>query len=176
MLVSGIPTFDQIRCGFALPGALLILFWLGAREDRRRASLGLAAVQLGVVSLLFTDSVLDVTKGPFDPGALFPLVLCAAVWGLGRMYRARSVLLAELAGRGRALEEARARTSQLAVEAERIRLTGVLDAAVRERIGEIVRLARDGDPGDARKVFEAIEREARESLHRLRQVLGVLHG
>ena len=34
MVLSGIPTFDQVRCGYVLPGALLILFSVGQREDR----------------------------------------------------------------------------------------------------------------------------------------------
>jgi hypothetical protein len=171
MAVSGAPTFDQVRCGFALPGALLILFSLAAKEDRGRALLGLAAVELGVVSLMFSDTVLDVTDGPFDPGALFPLVLCAAVWGIGRLFHARSEMVRELADRTEALERARAETAQLAAEAERNRLAGVLDATVRDHVRAIVELAGGGSAD-----FERIENEARDSLHRMRQLLGLLHG
>jgi hypothetical protein len=181
MVISGAPTFDQVRCGFAIPGAMLILFSVAAREERRRALLGLVAIELGVASLLFTDSVLDITEGPFVPGALFPLVLCAAVWGAGRLFRSRARMVAELADRTAALERAREQTAQLAAESERIRLAGVLDVAVRDRLRAIVELAaaRDGPSAtfdDARATFEWIEREGRDSLHRMRQLLGLLHG
>jgi hypothetical protein len=174
MVVSGVPTFDQVRCGFALPGALLILFSLAATEERRRALLGLVAVELGVLSLMFTDTVLDITEGPFDPGALFPLVLCAAVWGLGRVFRARARMVDELADRTEALARTREQTAQLAVEAERIRLAAVLDVAVRDRLRGIVELAsQSGASGDS---FERIERDARDTLHRMRGLLGLLRG
>jgi hypothetical protein len=171
MAISGAPTFDQVRCGFALPGAFLILFSLAAQEDRGRALAGLAAVELGVVSLMFTDTVLDVTEGPFDPGALFPLVLCAAVWAAGRLYRARARMVRELADRTDALERARAQTAQVTVEAERVRLAAVLDAAVRDRVRAIVEMA--GGDGAS---FERIEHDARDTLHRMRGLLGLLHG
>jgi hypothetical protein len=173
MVVSGVPTFDQVRCGFALPGALLILFSLAATEERRRALLGLAAVELGVLSLMFTDTVLDITEGPFDPGALFPLVLCAAVWGLGRLFRARAGMVDELADRTETLARTREQTAQLAVEAERIRLAAVLDVAVRDRLRGIVELASQSRGSD--DSFERIERDARDTLQRMRGLLGLLH-
>src|SRR3954452_7757065 len=48
MVLTGIPTFDQTRCGYILPGALLILFSLGQREERDRALTGLAAIEAWV--------------------------------------------------------------------------------------------------------------------------------
>jgi hypothetical protein len=44
VVVSGIPTFDQIRCGVAIPAALLILYALGVHSDRRRSIAGLLLV------------------------------------------------------------------------------------------------------------------------------------
>ena len=38
VVVSGIPTFDQARCGVAIPAALLILFSVAARRPRDRRS------------------------------------------------------------------------------------------------------------------------------------------
>jgi hypothetical protein len=177
MAIGGAPTFDQVRCGFALPGALLILFSLADREERGHALIGLAAVELGVVSLMFTDTVLDVTDGTFDPGALFPLLLCAAVWGIGRLYRTRGIMVRELADRTQALERARAETAQLAAEAERIRLAGILDAAARDRLRRVVELATNpAERGGSRARFESIERDVRDILQRMRGLLGLLRG
>ena len=51
LVVSGIPTFDQTRCGVAIPAALLIVFSLAARRDRSAALAGLALVLAGMVVL-----------------------------------------------------------------------------------------------------------------------------
>ena len=59
VVVSGIPTFDQSRCGVAIPAALLILFSLAARRGLRPALGGRALVLAGMVVLLFTDPLLD---------------------------------------------------------------------------------------------------------------------
>ena len=92
VVVSAIPTFDQSRCGVAIPAALLILFSLAARCGSREALGGLALVLAGMVVLLFTDPLLGA-------GALFILPLCAGVWWAGRLVRSRNRVAAELAER-----------------------------------------------------------------------------
>jgi signal transduction histidine kinase len=170
MALSGIPTFDQTRCGYVLPGALLILFSLAQREGRNPSLLGLAAVEAGVVFLLFTDPLLDA-------GAAFLIPLCAGVWGAGRWYRSRTTVATELAQRTRDLEQTREETAQLAVEVERAQVAADLDVAARDRVRAVVDMARKGEaaPDDqSRKAFEQIEREGRESLNQMRELLGVL--
>jgi signal transduction histidine kinase len=170
MVISGIPTFDQTRCGYILPGALLILFSLAQREERAPSLLGLAAIEAGVVFMLFTDPQLDA-------GAAFLLVLCAGVWGAGRLYRSRTRVAAELAERTRDLEQTREETAQLAVEVERAQVAADLDVAARDQVRAVVDLARKGEAasdGQSREAFEEIEREGRESLNRMRELLGVL--
>jgi hypothetical protein len=170
MIVSGIPSFDQIRCGFAIPGALLILFSLGSREELRRGLTGLAAVEGGVVFLLFTDPRLDA-------GAAFFLPLCAGLWGAGRLFRSRTQVAAELAERTRDLERTREETAQLAAEIERAKVAADLDVAARDRVRSVVEMARRGEEAAdemSREAFEEIEREGRESLNRMRELLGVL--
>jgi hypothetical protein len=98
VVVSGIPTFDQSRCGVAIPAALLILFSLAARRGLRQALGGLALVLGGMVALLLTDPLLDA-------GAVFILPLCAGVWWIGRLVRSRNRVAAEL---GALLAQARA--------------------------------------------------------------------
>lgn len=170
MVLSGIPTFDQVRCGYVLPGALLILFSVGQREDRYSSLIGLAAIEAGVVFLLFTDPQLDA-------GAAFLLALCALVWGAGRLYRSRTQVVTELAERSRDLEQTREETAQLAVEIERAHVAADLDVAARDRVRAVVDMARQGEAapnGQSQEAFEQIEREGRESLNRMRELLGVL--
>jgi signal transduction histidine kinase len=163
MVVSGIPTFDQTRCGVALPAALLILFALAAREERIRAVAGLGAVLAGTVVLLVTDPQLGT-------GALFVLPLEAGVWGAGRWARSTSSLAAGLEERSRVLAATREDTTRLAVEVERMRLAGDLDTAARAELEEIVALAEPGG-GDR---FGRIESQGRDTLGAMRGMLGTL--
>ena len=120
MVISGIPTFDQTRCGAAIPAALFILFALANRTEWRAAVGGLALVLAGVIFLSFTDASID-------PAALsFLLPLCAGVWVAGRVVRERDRLAAELTRRTVELEQRREQTARLAVEVERARMAASL--------------------------------------------------
>ncbi|MEN3283150.1 MAG: hypothetical protein V7607_4290 [Solirubrobacteraceae bacterium] len=172
-VVSGIPTFDQTRCGVAIPAALLILFSLASRRELAEALTGLALVLAGMVFLIFTDSELDAS-------ALFILPLCAGVWGAGRLVRSRSRIAAELEERSRRLVETREETARMAVDVERLRLATDIDVAARTQVSELVDLAGRArttlqeDPEGSRAAFARIEREGRDSLNQMRELLGVL--
>jgi signal transduction histidine kinase len=176
IVVTGIPTFDQFRCGVALPPALMILFAVATREELPRALLGLALVLGGMIFLGFTDQILeDDVLGM----AIFSWPLCGGIWAAGLVARSRDVVAEELAERSRMLERQREQTAQLAVEVERTRLASDLDAAARSRVREIIELAErgellDGNAARARELFLRIEREGRESLNQMRGLLGVL--
>jgi signal transduction histidine kinase len=170
-VLSGIPTFDQIRCGFAFPGALLILFSIGQREELRRSLAGLATVLAGVIFILGTDSQVDLAGGAF----IVPLM--TIVWGAGRVFGSRTRVARELAARTRDLEQTREETAQLAVEVERAKVAADLDVAARDRVRSVVDMARRGEAApdaDSQEAFEEIEREGRESLNQMRELLGVL--
>jgi signal transduction histidine kinase len=173
MVISGVPTFDQTRCGAALPAALLVLFTLAAARERKDAVTGLVALLAGIAFLLFTDSQLDA-------GAAFLLPLAAGVWWAGRLVRSRGELAAQLQERARVLRETREQTAQMAVEVERLRLASDLDSAARARVGELVALADrtqavlSEEPERSPEAFARIERAGRESLNELREMLGVL--
>jgi signal transduction histidine kinase len=168
VVISGLPTFDQIRCGFAIPAALLVLYALGSRSGRRAALTGLALI---VASLAF----LSVTDPNISPAALsFVVPLCLLVWAAGRAVRSRGVLAAALATRSRELVQQRERTAALAVAVERTRLATQLDVTARDRVREMVALA--AAPDDPRDAFARIERLGRESLNEMRGLLGVLRG
>ena len=169
MVLSGIPTFDQIRCGFAFPAAFLVLFGLGSRDSRDRGLVGLAALAVGMLFIMFTDPQIDI-------GGAFILVLAAGVWGAGRLYQSRTRVATELGERTRDLERTREETAQLAAEVERAKVAADLDVAARDRIRKVVQMAREGESAaqGSPEDFERIEREGRESLNQMRELLGVL--
>ncbi len=163
LVVSGIPTFDQTRCGVAIPAALLILFSLAVRRGRAEAVSGLVLVLAGMVVLLVTDPLLG-------SGALFVLPLCAGVWWTGRLVRARDRVIAELGERSRELERTRADRARLAVEHDRALIVADLDVAARQPLRQMVELAGTHDP----ETFAAIERKGRATLDGMRAMLGKL--
>lgn len=176
-VVSGIPTFDQGRCGFAVPAALVILFSLGTRADLRRAVAGLALVLAAMIFIGFTDEVLHDDAVGF---AAFSFPLCVGAWGAGRVARSRDLVAAELAERTRLLESRREQTALLAVDVERMRLASDLDVAARVGVRAIIELAATGerslavDGERSRAAFGEIERAGRKSLNEMRGLLGVL--
>jgi signal transduction histidine kinase len=175
VVVSGIPTFEQSRCGVAIPAALLILFSLAARCGLRQALGGLALVLAGMVVLLLTDPLLGA-------GALFIVPLCAGVWWAGRLVRSRNRVAAELAERSRRLARTREERVSLAVELDRATIAADLESAAGRRLRAMVELADVGEssvdarPEHARETFAIIERRGRESLDEMRQMLGKLRG
>ena len=177
VVVSGFPTFDQFRCGVAIPPALMILFSLACREQLRRALAGLGLVLASMVFLGATDQILE---GDVVGFAVFSFPLCGGVWAAGRIARSRDRMAEELAERSRRLKRQRERTAQMAVDVERTRLASDLDLAAREGVRRIVGLAGDGErmlPGDperAQEAFARIESEGRRSLNEMRGLLGVL--
>jgi signal transduction histidine kinase len=175
VVVSGIPTFDQSRCGVAIPAALLILFSLAARRGLREALGGLALVLAGMVALLLTDPLLDA-------GALFILPLCAGVWWSGRLVRSRNRVAAELAERSQRFARTREERVSLAVELDRATIAAGLESAAGRPLRAMVEQADAGGasvearPDDARETFASIEQRGRESLGEMRQMLGKLRG
>jgi hypothetical protein len=139
-LVSGIPTFDQARCGVAIPAALLILFSAAVRRPRDPALGALGAVLGGMVVLLFTDPQLDV-------GAIFILPLCAGVWWAGRLVRSRSRIAAELAERSQLLAQTREEQARLAVEGDRAAIAADLEVVARRPLRAMIELAETASRG-----------------------------
>ena len=175
VVVSGIPTFDQARCGVAIPAALMILFSLAERRELREALGGLALVLAGMVVLLLTDPLLDA-------GALFILPLCAGVWWSGRLVRSRNRVAAELVERSQRLARTREERVSLAVELDRATIAAGLESAARRPLRAMVELADaggadvDGRSEHASETFASIERRGRESLGEMRRMLGKLRG
>jgi hypothetical protein len=176
VVVSAVPTFDQFRCGVAVPVALALLFSLAARRPLRPALAGLALVLAALVFLCYTDQLLN---GDLAGFALFAFPLCGLMWGAGRVARSRDVVAAELEARSRRLRERGEQIGRLAVEVERTRLASDLDMAARARVRGVIGLAQAGEAlpagqPDARGLFARIERQGRASLDEMRGLLGVL--
>ena len=171
IVLSALPTFTQERCGIAIPVGLAILFSLAVRRDRGEAVAGLALVLAGMGVLLFTDPQLGV-------GGAFILPLCAGVWCGGRLVRSHGRVAAELADRSRQLARTREENARLAVELDRATIAADLEFAARRPLGAMVALADAGvaqsDRRQSRERFASIERQGRESLDELRQMLGSL--
>jgi signal transduction histidine kinase len=178
-IISGLPTFDQFRLGVAIPAAMLILFSLASRSERRRALVGLGLVLAAMVFIGLTDRVLR-GNGGLPAMVLFSFPLCLTSWGAGRAAWSRDRLADKLAAQSALLTQQRELTAQLAVEVERTRLASELDMSARVRVRDMIDLAQHGkqsltdDPGDAREAFARIERMGRESLNEMRDLLGVL--
>ncbi len=174
-VVSGIPTFHQFRLVVAIPVAVAILFPLSTRAPRGRAVAGLAALLAGLAFVGATESVVHGVPGAVSMAA-FVVPLSLAVWGAGRIVAAREHAAAELARRSEQLRRQRAATAALAVEIDRERLASDLDLAVRARLQEMVELASTDeiDAAAARSRFSRIELLGRESLDRMRTLLGLL--
>lgn len=175
VVVSGVPTFDQPRCGVAIPAALLILFSLAARRDRRQALGGLALTLAGTVALMLTDPLLDAD-------ALFILPLCAGVWWTGRLVRSRDRIAVQLAEHARGLARTREEQASLAVARDRATLAADLESGARRPLRAMVELADVGGvdveqrPERTSETFASIERRGRASLEEMRQMLGTLRG
>jgi signal transduction histidine kinase len=165
-VISGVPTFDQIRCGAAIPAALLILFAIGARLERSDALKGLLIVLAGMAFLLNTDSQVDAA------GAVFIVPLCLGVWWVGARVHSRSRVAADLATRSQQLARTRDERARMAVEVDRAAIVADLDATAGAPLRSIVELA--GAAPASPEAFATIERQGRESLNELRDMLGAL--
>ena len=174
-VISGIPTFAQFRLVVAVPVAVIVLFPLATHATRARALGGLAAVAGGLVFVGATESVVHGARGGVSMAA-FALPFCLAVFGAGRIVASRERLALELAERSDQLRRQRETTAALAVEIDHERLAADLDLAVRSRLEQMVELAgSDGvEAVQARARFARIEVLGRDSLDRMRTLLGLL--
>ena len=174
-VISAFPTFHQFRLVIAIPVAVAILFPLSTSAPRGRAVAGLVALLAGLAFVGATESVIHGVPGAASMAA-FVVPLSLAVWGAGRIVVTRERAAAELARRSAQLRRQREVTAALAVEIDRERLASDLDLAVRARLQEMVQLSstHELDPLEARSRFSRIELLGRESLDRMRTLLGLL--
>jgi signal transduction histidine kinase len=156
---------------------LIALYSLGRYERGRRALAGLAWALVAVSGFtLFIDTY------ETSPGQLIWLfVLGFGPFGMGRALADRTRLRAELLARTEELERDRDALAASAVDAERARIAGELQAVIANGVSAMVlgaeavpRVVAAGQPERAARTLEVIEETGRDSLAEMRRLLGVL--
>jgi signal transduction histidine kinase len=152
----------------------ILSFAIGAHLPRRRAQAGLLGV--GVLVVVVTAIGPDQTIGD----VIFPVVLFAGCWALGRFGRSRAHLTAELRARTEQLERARTERERDAVARERVRIARELHDVVAHSVSVMVvqagaaRSVLDRDPEASVRALGAVEATGREALTEMRHLLGIL--
>ncbi len=152
----------------------ILSFAIGAHLPRRRAHAGL--VGIGLLVVVVTALGPDQTVGDL----IFPVVLFAGCWALGRFGRGRALLTAELRDRTEQLERQRADRERDAVARERVRIARELHDVVAHSVSVMVvqagaaRSVLDRDPDASVRALGAVEATGREALTEMRRLLGIL--
>lgn len=166
------PLFDM---GFPLYALGAAVGMLAARENGPRLAVGIVLSLVAIGLVLVPEEPAWIANTLFAVG--FLLLLPALV---GRAFRSRARLNAELRERARGLAEDQRARSEEAAAAERRRIAGELHDLVAHGVSGMVvqagaarRLVRAGDPRAAEAIL-AVEEGGRASLTELRRLLGVL--
>jgi hypothetical protein len=167
VLISGLPTLDQTRCGVVIPIALLVAFSAGMRLPGRPALLALALILGAMAILLVTDPLLDAEAVPI-------LLLPALALGAGAAVRVQTALARRLARRTVELEERRARVAAIAAEVARGRVSVDLERSAHRRVAALAAAARDAEAHPSPGACADIEAEGRAALNEMRALLGAL--
>jgi signal transduction histidine kinase len=170
LAVSAAPHLASTALGFLPPNApgfiaLLLCLYSVAAELPTRVSAAVAVVIAGgAVYVTWTTGLL---------GVALDLAVITATWFIAHDLRTRRQLV-------RAVEERASTAEERAAAEERARIAREVHDVVSHTVGVIAvqagaaRRLFDSDPRDAREALAAVERTAREALHDLRTLLGVL--
>jgi signal transduction histidine kinase len=173
-VVNGLLFGPMVRCGPALPALFLVVFAAGSRCGRGRSATGLLLCAAGVVGEALYDPRIGAR------GLVVVLPVLAAFFAAGRLVRARTEAAEALRLRSVDVRRQREQTAHLAVMADRARLTADLESSLRTQISGIANAAAAGlqvagdDLAAARQALAAIERDGRDLLGHMRDVLGTL--
>jgi signal transduction histidine kinase len=173
-LANGLAFGSLPRCGTALPAVFIIVFMVASRRDRGALILGFALCAANVVCQAFSDPLLGREQ------VLLLLPILGLFYALGRIVRARIATVDSLRRRTDELRRQREQTARVTVLADRARVSQDLDRALRDRIAAIRVTAAAGrevlenDPSAALDVLVSIERDGREVLQQMREIVGSL--
>jgi signal transduction histidine kinase len=156
--------------------ALLLCYSLGRHETGRRFWVGAVAL-IPLMWVVFLLEPGDLEGGDF----IWTLFLFTPPMLAGRALRSRAMLQAELREKAERSEAEREVRAAQAVEAERTRIAGELQALVANGVSAMVVQAEAvptvlaaGEAARAREAFEVIEETGRDALIEMRRLLGVL--
>jgi signal transduction histidine kinase len=154
---------------------MLALYSLGRYQRRAGVALGAAVVATMGVAGFVSESWDEVAR------VLWLAVLGGGPFAIGRVMRSRARLQARLRESTLELERDRERRAVRAVEDERVRLAGELQAVIANGVSAMVvqaeavpRLLTAGETGRAEQTFRLIEETGREALAEMRRLLGIL--
>ncbi len=154
---------------------MLLLYSAGRYAPGRRFPAATALVAGAMTITLLVEAGLDPAE-IFWAVFLFGLPVLA-----GRALRSRALLQAELRDKAERAERERAERGRGAVEEERMRIAGELQALVANGLSAMVvqaetvpRALADADPARAGAALEAVEETGRDALTEMRRLLGVL--
>jgi signal transduction histidine kinase len=156
--------------------ALLVTFWVVGAQDH--ASQAIAGAAIGCATLVVIaerDARVDMS------GAIFVMVMGAAVTLIAFTLRRRGTRAAELEQRAERLSAEHERHTRAAVAAERARIATDLRDVIAHSLSVMTvqagaaRLLLDTAPERAREPIAAVEDTGRQTLAELRRLLGLLH-
>jgi hypothetical protein len=173
-LFNGLVFGSLVRCGAALPATFVVAFFVAARNDRKRAAVGLAFCAVNVTAQAFYDPQL----GGRALALLMPIL--GLFVAIGRIVRSRTAAVEALRSRTEELRRRREQTARVSVLADRARVSADLDIMLRHRIEHIATVATtaretlDADPQATFETLLGIELEGREVLRQMRELVGSL--
>jgi hypothetical protein len=163
-----------VRCGIALPVIFLVAYSVAARCDGLRAAAGLLICVADVVAEGLSDPRIEGS----GLGLVVPLTVACFV--AGRLVRSRTELAEALRRRSAELRQQRDQTAAMAVLADRAKINADLKDTLHVQLDNIAGAAAigldsvDADPVAVRRALASIERDGRQVLSQLREVLGTL--
>jgi hypothetical protein len=173
-VLNGVVFGSMVRCGAALPAVFLVAYALGIQRDQSRWVLGLGLCWINVAAQAIYDPKLGAAV------MVYMLPIAGVFYVFGLIARSRTLALDSLQRQSVELRNQREETARLSVAADRSRLSEELDRMLLDRIDHIAVTARAGrdalvvDPAAASEALLAIEREGRDVLGRMRQIVGSL--
>ena len=174
-LLNEIVIGPMVRCGVVLPVLFLIAYQFGSSGPALRRPMLVFGVTawVGVAAMeLAWDPVLD------SSAAVIIAALGGGFFCAGMLIRSRTGMVRSLRLRTQELHAQRDRTAALEVAADRSRVGADLERLIRTQVQEILanadlaRSAVDDEP--ARAALVAVEQSGRETLARMRDVVGGL--
>ncbi len=173
-LLNGMLFGHLVRCGTALPAVFLVAYAVGARSTRTRAAVGLGLCAVNVMAQAWWDPQLGLTT------LVYLLPILGGFFALGILVRSRTLAAQALQRQSSLLRARRDETARTSIAADQAQLADDLDRGLRDHVDAILAAAETGlarlpfDPEDARARLPSIEREARETLRRMRELVGAL--